>query len=38
MDGIKVLKSTQIIILGVCFAIATIRTGNDRYKQCGDNE
>jgi hypothetical protein len=24
MDGIRVLKSTQIIILGVCFAVATI--------------
>jgi len=24
MEGLKVLKSTQIIILGVCFVIATI--------------
>ena len=24
MDGIKVLRSTQIIILGICFVIATI--------------
>jgi len=24
MDGVRVLKSTQIIILGICFAIATI--------------
>lgn len=24
MEGIKVLKSTQIIILGICFAVATI--------------
>lgn len=24
MDGVKVLRSTQIIILGICFAVATI--------------
>ncbi|MBU3958944.1 MAG: hypothetical protein KKE91_03695, partial [Candidatus Omnitrophica bacterium] len=24
MEGLKVLRSTQIIILGVCFVIATI--------------
>ena len=24
MDGVKVLRSTQIIILGVCFVVATI--------------
>jgi len=24
MDGVKVLRSTQIIILGICFVVATI--------------
>ncbi|MDP2913231.1 MAG: hypothetical protein Q8N91_04415 [Candidatus Omnitrophota bacterium] len=44
MEGVKVLRSTQIIILGICVAFAAIISsviiskGNRRCKQSGDNE